>query len=219
MSDEKSIAAVLKRSKLFSALGDGELSSLIRDSRTAEVSYTAGESIYSDTSYKKALGAVITGCLSVYRPGNGSRVLLNRIPAGGVFGAASLFGAEGMYVTEITAEKDSVIFFVPSEVLGRLITENGEFALSYIGFLTDRIRFLNRRISELSAGGAERKLAKYLLERDSDKPVSMTELASFLGIGRASLYRIIDGFTGNGFIEKNGRNIAVLDRDALCRLI
>ena len=213
MSDEKSIAAVLKRSKLFSTLGDGELSSLIRDSRTAEVSYTAGESIYSDTSYKKALGAVINGCLSVYRPGNGSRVLLNRIPAGGVFGAASLF------VTEITAEKDSVIFFVPSEVLGRLITENGEFALSYIGFLTDRIRFLNRRISELSAGGAERKLAKYLLERDSDKPVSMTELASFLGIGRASLYRIIDGFTGNGFIEKNGRTIAVLDRDALCRLI
>lgn len=126
MSDEKSIAAVLKRSKLFSTLGDGELSSLIRDSRTAEVSYTAGESIYSDTSYKKALGAVINGCLSVYRPGNGSRVLLNRIPAGGVFGAASLFGAEGMYVTEITAEKDSVIFFVPSEVLGRLITENGE---------------------------------------------------------------------------------------------
>ena len=124
-----------------------------------------------------------------------------------------------MYVTEITAEKDSVIFFVPSEVLGSLITENGEFALSYIGFLTDRIRFLNRRISELSAGGAERKLAKYLLERDSDKPVSMTELASFLGIGRASLYRIIDGFTGNGFIEKNGRTIAVLDRDALCRLI
>ena len=168
MSDEKSIAAVLKRSKLFSTLGDGELSSLIRDSRTAEVSYTAGESIYSDTSYKKALGAVINGCLSVYRPGNGSRVLLNRIPAGGVFGAASLFGAEGMYVTEITAEKDSVIFFVPSEVLGRLITENGEFALSYIGFLTDRIRFLNRRISELSAGGAERKLAKYLLERDSE---------------------------------------------------
>ena len=50
MSDEKSIAAVLKRSKLFSTLGDGELSSLIRDSRTAEVSYTAGESIYSDTS-------------------------------------------------------------------------------------------------------------------------------------------------------------------------
>ena len=90
MSDEKSIAAVLKRSKLFSTLGDGELSSLIRDSRTAEVSYTAGESIYSDTSYKKALGAVINGCLSVYRPGNGSRVLLNRIPAGGVFGAASL---------------------------------------------------------------------------------------------------------------------------------
>ena len=218
MSDEKSIAAVLKKSKLFSVLGEEELLSLIRDGRTADIRYPAGESIYTDKSYKKALGAVITGSLSVYRPGNGSRVLLNRIPAGGVFGAASLFGAEGMYVTEITAEKDSVIFFVPSEVLSRLITENGGFALSYIGFLTDRIRFLNRRISELSAGGAERKFAKYLLERDSDKPVSMTELASFLGIGRASLYRIIDGFTENGIIEKNGRTIAVLDRDALCRL-
>lgn len=218
MSDEKSIAAVLKKSKLFSVLGEEELLSLIRDSQTVDIGYPAGESIYTDKSYKKALGAVITGSLSVYRPGNGSRVLLNRIPAGGVFGAASLFGAEGMYVTEIVAEKDSVIFFVPSEVISRLITENGEFALSYIGFLTDRIRFLNRRISELSAGCAERKFAKYLLERDGDKPVSMTELASFLGIGRASLYRIIDGFTENGIIEKNGRTIAVLDRDALCRL-
>lgn len=218
MSEERIIADVLKSTRLFSVLSDEETDSLVSDKQTTIVKYRAGDSIYSDTGYKKALGAVITGGLSVYRSGNGSRVLLNRIPEGGMFGAASLFGADGLYVTEIRAEKDSEIFFVPSEVISRLITENGGFALSYVGFLTDRIRFLNRRISELSAGGAERRLAKYLLERDDNKAVSMTELASFLGIGRASLYRIIDGFTENGLIEKNGRAIAILDRDALKRL-
>ena len=219
MSDERNVADVLKSTRLFSVLGDEEITGLVSDSRTAVAKYRAGESIYSDTGYKKALGAVITGSLSVYRSGNGSRVLLNRIPAGGIFGAASLFGADGLYVTEIRADRDCEIFFVPSEVLSRLITENGGFALSYVGFLTDRIRFLNHRISGLSAGGAERRLAKYLLGHDGGKSISMTELASFLGIGRASLYRIIDGFTENGLIEKSGRTIVILDRDALEKLI
>lgn len=217
MSNEKNLADILRKSHLFSVLSDAEAVSLVNDSRTATVKYRSGESIYTDTSYKKALGAVITGGLSVYRLGNGN-VLLNRISEGGIFGAASLFGADGLYVTEIIAERDSEILFLPSEILCELITENGAFALSYIEFLSDRIRFLNRRISELSAGGSERRLAKYLLSRTEEQPISMTELASFLGIGRASLYRIIDAFTEKGLIVKNGRSITVTDRTALSEL-
>lgn len=218
MSNEKKLADILRKSHLFSVLSDAEAVSLVNDSRAATVKYRSGESIYTDTSYKKALGAVITGGLSVYRLGNGNRVLLNRISEGGIFGAASLFGADGLYVTEIIAERDSEILFLPSEILCELITENGAFALSYIEFLSDRIRFLNRRISELSAGGSERRLAKYLLSRTEEQPISMTELASFLGIGRASLYRIIDAFTEKGLIVKNGRSITVTDRTALSEL-
>ena len=36
-----------------------------------------------------------------------------------------------------------------------------------------------------------------------------------LNIGRASLYRAFDKFIADGFISKNGKEITLLDRDAL----
>ena len=219
MPDENRIVCLLKENFLFGTLTEGELQKVISDIRSSTAAYHTGESIYTDKSFKKALGTVISGRVSIYRAGNGSRVLLNKIEAGGIFGAASLFGAEGLYVTGIYAETDAEIFFVPDELLEEIISENNGFALAYIRFLSDRIRFLNRRISELSASGAERRFAKYLSECQKNPAPNMKQLASFLGIGRASLYRMIDSFTENGLIEKNGKEIIIKNPEALKKLL
>ncbi len=47
----------------------------------------------------------------------------------------------------------------------------------------------------------------------------MKQLASFLGIGRASLYRMIDSFTENGLIEKDGKEIIIKNPEALKKLL
>lgn len=219
MTDKNKISDILKKNQLFKGLSKKELQSIVSDNRSSLVKYSPREVIYTDKSFKKALGAVISGSVSVFRVGNGSRVLLNKIDETGIFGAASLFGAEEQFVTEITALTESEIFFVPAELCEEIISQNSTFALSYIRFLSDRIRFLNRRISELSASGTERKFAKYLLDCKETPSPNMKQLASFLGIGRASLYRLIDSFSEDGLIQKNGKNLIIKDYEGLKKLI
>ncbi len=219
MPDKNRIVCLLKESFLFGVLTEGELQEIVTDGRSSAAVYHAGESIYTDKSFKKALGTVISARVSIYRAGNGSRVLLNKIEAGGIFGAASLFGASDLYVTGIFAETDAEIFFVSGELFEEIVSANSAFALAYIRFLSDRIRFLNRRISELSASGAERRFAKYLSECKKNPAPNMKQLASFLGIGRASLYRMIDSFTENGLIEKDGKEIIIKNPEALKKLL
>ena len=107
MTDKNKISDILKKNQLFKGLSKKELQSIVSDNRSSLVKYPPREVIYTDKSFKKALGAVISGSVSVFRVGNGSRVLLNKIDETGIFGAASLFGAEEQFVTEIIALTES----------------------------------------------------------------------------------------------------------------
>lgn len=83
--------------------------------------------------------------------------------------------------------------------------------------------YLNRKIMTFTAGSAERKLSVFLAENATDgvftPTCSMSALANMLGIGRASLYRALDRLTDCGWIERRGKEIYVLDQDALAELI
>ncbi len=219
MTDKTRLIKLLFGTELFGCLSEERLSKIVSDSRVVLSEYSSGEGIYTDSDFKKALGVVIDGSVRVMRLGNGASVILNRLGSGGIFGAASLFCNDESYVTEIISEGASRVLFVPSEVCSELICLENCFALSYIRFLSGKIRFLNRRISELSAAGAERKLAKYLAECNFKPEQNMKQLASILGIGRASLYRMLDSFTESGLIEKQGKNIVIKDIEGIKKLI
>ena len=219
MTAIKEILSVLEKNRLFSAFSEEDLSKILTDSRVSVSKYEKGKIIYTDKEFKTALGVILSGKISIHRIGGGSKVLLNTMSSCDLFGAASLFGAEAEYVTEISASESSSILFFPAELCYELIKENSDFALRYIEFLSEKIRFLNHRISELSAPSAERKLAKFLSEHDGSPIPDMKKLASFLGIGRASLYRMLDSFSQSGLIEKDGKTVTVKDLDRLKKLI
>jgi len=87
-------------------------------------------------------------------------------------------------------------------------------ARNYIAFLSSKIRYLNRKIAELSMHGADARLLGYMKahagERgEVDMPKSMSLLASTLGIGRSSLYRALEKLEADGYISKK-ENIWIL---------
>jgi DNA-binding GntR family transcriptional regulator len=43
----------------------------------------------------------------------------------------------------------------------------------------------------------------------------MNSLAEMLNLGRASLYRAFDRLSADGYIRKEGRSIAILDREGM----
>lgn len=139
---------------------------------------------------------MISGRVSIYRAGNGSRVLLNKIEAGGIFGAASLFGASDLYVTGIFAETDAEIFFVSGELFEEIVSANQRFCSCLYPFSFGQNPFFESK--NIGAFGIRRRAQickiPFGMQKKSQAP-NMKQLASFLGIGRASLYRMIDSFT------------------------
>ena len=178
--------------------------------------YEKGEEI---TSGPPALYCVIHGAAHVYRVEGGRSVILNTIKSGGVFGAAQLFSTEAAFSSVVAAGKCSCLL-IPRAAVTELIKRDDRFAVNYIVFLSDRIRFLNKKIASFTAGDGEKTLAEYLLSLPENNgvvklPSNMSRLAQYLNVSRPTLYRAFSALSENKIIEKNGAYVRIINHDKL----
>ncbi len=136
-----------------------------------------------------------------------SGVALNFFEEGSFFGVASLFGG-AEYVSTVRAESACEVVFVGEKELERLFAECPAAALSYIRFLSGRIRFLNSKIAAFTAPSAAEALLVWARENAADGVAvagrGWSALARTLGIGRASLYRAMDELEQSGRAVREG---------------
>lgn len=181
------------------------------------VKFKKGELICSSKDFSYALGFIVSGSAFAVT-NNPNKVVMKRFSPGMCFGAAALFGGGGRYVTTVAAEKDSEIVFLTEERLTELFKAYSKTAVNYITFLSDKIRFLNEKISVITCQSAEDTVYQYLLSAKSNDgyavlPKSMTMLAKMLGLGRASLYRSLDRLEQAGYIKRENNEIKVIKNE------
>ena len=145
---------------------------------------------------------------------SGEKLTVRIATAGDVFGAVSVFGSWNDGWSTIIAVNDCQAVYISEELLKKILTDFPKVALNYISYLTDRIRFLNRRLDTFSAGSTELKLYEYLVSSADEKGTvslsfSMSELARRLKIGRTSLYRGLDSLEKGGFITREKSKISI----------
>ncbi len=171
--------------------------------------YKKGETIYSESSFKKAIGLILSGSATAY----GENVLKKSFREGDTFGAAALFGNEKPYISRIIAKTDCEILFVDEKQLRELFIKYPEISVNYISFLSERVRLLNRKISLFTCKGAAAKLFQYLLDSADEngiiKITNMTSLAKQTSLGRTSLYRALEELTENGYVSRDGNLIYI----------
>lgn len=178
---------------------------------TEEKSYCKGETVYTQQNSRRALALVLEGHIRVWQ----GKVVMNDLFARDVFGAAALFGSDEDYPSTVVAETDCRVLFIPQETVVAWMQAVPQVATNYVRFLSDRIRFLNRRLATLTAGQADGKLWRYLLaHRDENGVVTvndgMRDLAERLDMGRSSLYRSLDALTEAGKIRRERKKIIIL---------
>ena len=176
--------------------------------------FCRGQVLYDAEHAPRALAIVIEGHIRIKY----GRVVMNDLYAGDVFGAAALYGSDESYPSTIVAGSDGRILLIPQETVSRWMAEVPRVAENYVRFLSERIRFLNRRLTTLTAGPADGRLWKYLLtHRDSNNQVyvagGMSALAERLDMGRSSLYRSLDALSFAGRIRREGKMIYLLDME------
>lgn len=178
---------------------------------TAE-SCTPGQVIYSRQEFRRAMGVVLEGSLAVLK---GKELLLNTLGPGQCFGAAAIFCPAENYVTTVMAKAPSVLVFLTDQWLTALFAQRPSTAVAYIAFLSQRVRFLNRKIDSFTAPNAQETLCRHLLavQREGVVEVSggYSQLARALNIGRASLYRALDALEAEGRIRREGKRILLLE--------
>ena len=179
-----------------------------------EICISRGETLYDRLRFRRCLGIVLEGKLTVRK----ETLLVSTLRTGDLFGAAALFNREEDYPTTLTAQTDCRILLIPQEGIRELLRSSGTFAENYVFYLSGRIRFLSHRLDTLSAGGGEAKLARYLLSGADEKgavTMSATQLSQRLGIGRATLYRAFEMLERDGVIAREGKTIRILDETQL----
>lgn len=196
---------------LFKDVDEANRQKCYQLAKTEEKSYCKGETIYTPDHAERSLALVLNGHVRVWQ----GRVVMNDLFAGDVFGAAALFGSYQDYPSTVVAESNCCVLFIPQETVVAWMQAVPLVATNYVQFLSDRIRFLNRRLSTLTAGQADGKLWRYLLaHRNEDGAVvvadGMSALAERLDMGRSSLYRSLDALTEAGKIRRERKKIIIL---------
>lgn len=176
-----------------------------------ELSFQKGEVIYDAHSVRRALAFVLEGHIRVMF----DRVVMNDLYPGDVFGAAALYGSDEPYPSSVVAVTSCRVALIPQETVSCWMAAVPQVGENYVRFLSDRIRFLNRRLNTLTAGQTDGRLWRYLLaHRGEDNVVvlsgGMSTLAERLDMGRSSLYRSLDALTAAGYIRREGKKIIIL---------
>lgn len=197
---------------LLKGLSETECESIISEFKPEKI-FVKGETIYSPKSFKKAVGYIVSGSAMAITD-NQSGVVMKNFSAGMSFGVAALFGGEEMYVSEIIASEDTTVLFIDEDQFVKFFKDYPKTVINYINFLSDKIRYLNRKLKIVSCGSREDTLLKYLTENVNQNgevtaPENMSMLAKMLGMGRASLYRCLDSLESQGKIQRNKNIIRV----------
>ncbi|MEG1887230.1 MAG: Crp/Fnr family transcriptional regulator [Oscillospiraceae bacterium] len=174
-------------------------------------------SLPSSLAFKKAeniyvpgsLGVILCGSAKINRSSGGNKsVVMNSLAASDVFGSASLYSEEDAPHSEIIAQNTCRVSYISEKRLSEIMSEHNVVAYNYIRFLSGRVRFLNNKIDEFTAGSAEQKLFEYLSSRKDERGFvllehSISELANRLCLGRSSLYRAIEALENDGYISRD----------------
>ena len=203
---------------LFSGLDDSFLRSILEDPSCERRFYSRDDVIFDPAHFTRHVGVILSGSARVMSRSSGG-VTIRVLTRDMCFGVAAQYNDAETYVSCIVAAEPCVVLFIPQDVLRDRIRESPQLAENYIRFLTGRIRYLNALIDAYSSPTVEAKLARYLVAyaegNEAPFTVGMSELARILGVGRASLYRAVNGFVNKGWIRRHGKTIEILDMSSL----
>ncbi len=207
------------RSPIFGGVDSGNALGVFEKHNCRAFDFEDGEVILSQNETSHKAGIFLSGDAIATTADDSKNALLRFFEAGDFFGIANLFTNEN-YVSSIKAKKKCRVFFFTEEAIRELLETDKTFLYNYLGFLSGRICYLNRKIRYLTAGSAERRLALYLSSFQKETvelDASLSSLSELLDIGRASLYRAFDTLIADGYIEKDGRTIRLLAPDTMTK--
>jgi CRP/FNR family transcriptional regulator len=216
---------ILKATPLFAALDESEITSLAARCRIR--TYAPGEVLFSEGEPCQGLYLVVSGRVRVFKTSiNGREQVLTVEGPGASVAELPVFDG-GSYPASGSAIEKTEVLFISRLELRAICLEKPEVSLKMLQVVGQRLRRLVGIIEELSFTTVRHRLISWLLRQASaeGRPsergtvlslnASHQELAAQIGTVRELVSRNLARLQAQNFIEMNGRQITILDREGL----
>ena len=170
------------------------------------------QKVNDELVYQTSEGGLATGLGSIYKEGD-------------FFGNTS-FNKISPNKEFATAMEDTRVYAVSKEELKEILTRNSKITLDLIDILSENISGIKEQLLEMAYGSVRKKTARTILlfsqniRRHPTKSIriSRSDLASVAGMASETLIRTLSDFKKEGLLEIEGRNIKLLDIEALKKI-
>ncbi|MBQ7118454.1 MAG: Crp/Fnr family transcriptional regulator [Clostridia bacterium] len=195
----KKYIPVLKRTKLFSGVGEEDISSLLSCLGARKKEYKKGEYILREGEHISDIFILVEGKIHIQKDDYwGNRSILSVLSVGEMFGEAYSSPESGALLNDVVAVEDSsVIFFDVRRILTtcssacrfhNMIVQNMFFAIS------EKNRRLVQKLGHMSGRTTRAKLISYLSEEAKRQgsssftvPFNRQQLADYLCVDRSAM--------------------------------
>lgn len=209
----KKYIPVLKRTKLFSGVGEEDIASLLSCLGARKKEYKKGEYILRQGEHISDIFILVEGKIHIQKDDYwGNRSILSVISVGEMFGEGYAAPESGALLNDVVAVEDSsVIFFDVKRILTtcssacrfhNMIVQNMFFAVS------DKSRKLVQKLGHMSGRTTRAKLISYLSEEAKRQgssaftvPFNRQQLADYLCVDRSAMSNELCKMRDEGMIK------------------
>ncbi len=150
---------------------------------------------------------------------NGKISLIDFISAPSYIGELTLLAIEDT-PKDVIAHTNCVLFALPLKENQTQLLENPTFMKNLAVFLGKKALHRTETLTKSLNLPFQTRLARFILltEEDGIYHEKHTEVAEYLHVSYRHLLFVLHDFTQKGILEKNGRNYAIKNREALTKL-
>lgn len=209
----KEFIPVLKRTKLFSGVGDDDISTMLTCLGARLLPYKKGEHVLRQGEHLSDILVLAEGSLHIQRDDYwGNRSILGHIGVGEIFGEAYVAPESGTLLNDVIAVEDSAVFFFDvKRVISTcssacrfhtMVVQNLFFAIS------EKNRGLVQKLDYMSRRTTREKLLSYLSEEAKKQnsasitlPFNRQQLADYLSVDRSAMSNELCKMRDEGILE------------------
>ena len=195
----KKYVSLLKRTKLFSGLGDDDILSMLNCLNAAVRQYNKGEYVFRQGEYIRDLMILASGRIHIQKEDYwGNLNILNEIRSGEIFGEAYIVPDSGTLMNDVIAAEASTVLFFNMERILTVCPSACPFHTRLLKnmfyTISEKNKRLVQKISYISQRSTKEKLLSYLSDEAKRQnsssfsiPFDRQQLADFLSVDRSAM--------------------------------
>lgn len=209
---------LLRATDLFAELDDQSLQDIVEASETRRL--RRGDTLFLEDDIPDGIYVMVKGRVAIAnRSFDGRESLVALMEEGDLFGEMGLFDQGGRSADARALEATTVVA-IPYEPVQELYETRPELMWNVVQLIAQRLRNMDAALADSVFLDVTGRTAKRLLEMSAEEdvftlPVTQEELAGMVGASRERVNKAIAQFVRLGWLEQNGREYRITNREQL----